>query len=209
MREAVMLGYPTATDFADYLVRKGLPFRDAHEAVGCAVRLASEKGCGLHDLTLEELREFSDKVGEDVYDSLTLEGSIASRNHTGGTAPSQVAKQVGIWKERLRTALINNSGTHGNLKSSLAPTRNARISPGVSLLPIQQKLFSVNLDDPAFRTFDFAHLDTGQCFSELGADRTHLFHAGWEVDIAVRCIDHTDRSQDGSRTAKSSLQPCL
>ena len=102
MREAVMLGYPTATDFADYLVRKGLPFRDAHEAVGCAVRLASEKGCGLHDLTLEELREFSDKVGEDVYDSLTLEGSIASRNHTGGTAPSQVAKQVGIWKERLK-----------------------------------------------------------------------------------------------------------
>lgn len=74
----------------------------AHEAVGCAVRLASEKGCGLHDLTLEELREFSDKVGEDVYDSLTLEGSIASRNHTGGTAPSQVAKQVGIWKERLK-----------------------------------------------------------------------------------------------------------
>ena len=55
-----------------------------------------------HDLTLEELREFSDKVGEDVYDSLTLEGSIASRNHTGGTAPSQVAKQVGIWKERLK-----------------------------------------------------------------------------------------------------------
>ena len=102
MREAVMLGYPTATDFADYLVRKGLPFRDAHEAVGCAVRLASEKGCGLHDPTLEELREFSDKVGEDVYDSLTLEGSIASRNHTGGTAPSQVAKQVGIWKERLK-----------------------------------------------------------------------------------------------------------
>ncbi len=102
LREAVMLGFPTATDFADYLVRKGLPFRDAHEAVGCAVRLASEKGCALHDLSLEELREFSDKVGPDVYESLTLEGSVAARNHTGGTAPIQVMRQVQIWKDRLK-----------------------------------------------------------------------------------------------------------
>lgn len=102
LREAVMSGYPTATDFADYLVRKGLPFRDAHEAVGCAVRLASEKGCGLHELTLDELREFSDKIQEDVYSCLTLEGSVKARNHTGGTAPVQVAKQVSLWQDRLK-----------------------------------------------------------------------------------------------------------
>lgn len=101
MREAVSQGFPTATDFADYLVRKGLPFRDAHEAVGCAVRLASEKGCALHDLTIEELKKFSNKVDEDVYESLTLEGSINARNHTGGTAPAQVKKQIEFWEHRL------------------------------------------------------------------------------------------------------------
>lgn len=102
MRQAVMLGFPTATDFADYLVRKGLPFRDAHEAVGCAVRLASEKGCALHELSLTELRKFSELIEADVYENLTLEGSIAARDHTGGTASSQVKRQVAIWKDRLR-----------------------------------------------------------------------------------------------------------
>lgn len=101
MRAAATEGFATATDFADYLVRKGLPFRDAHEAVGCAVRLASEKNCELHELTLEELRQFNSLIGEDVYESLTVEGSIAARNHIGGTAPAQVSKQVTEWKERL------------------------------------------------------------------------------------------------------------
>lgn len=101
MRAAATEGFATATDFADYLVRKGLPFRDAHEAVGCAVRLASEKNCELHEFTLEELRQFNSLIGEDVYESLTVEGSIAARNHIGGTAPAQVSKQVAEWKERL------------------------------------------------------------------------------------------------------------
>ncbi len=101
MRKAATEGYATATDFADYLVRKGLPFRDAHEAVGCAVRLASERGCELHELSLEDLRSFNDKIDEDVYTYLTVEGSVAARNHVGGTAPEQVSLQVREWKERL------------------------------------------------------------------------------------------------------------
>lgn len=101
MRAAATEGFATATDFADYLVRKGLPFRDAHEAVGCAVRLASEKNCELHELSLDELRQFNSLIGEDVYESLTVEGSVAARNHIGGTAPAQVSKQVVEWKERL------------------------------------------------------------------------------------------------------------
>ncbi|MBQ8829231.1 MAG: argininosuccinate lyase [Burkholderiaceae bacterium] len=101
MRKAATEGYATATDFADYLVRKGLPFRDAHEAVGCAVRLASERGCELHELSLEDLRSFNDKVDEDVYTYLTVEGSVAARNHVGGTAPEQVSLQVCEWKGRL------------------------------------------------------------------------------------------------------------
>lgn len=101
MRAAATEGFATATDFADYLVRKGLPFRDAHEAVGCAVRLASEKNCELHELSLDELRQFNSLIGEDVYESLTVEGSVAARNHIGGTAPAQVSKQVAEWKERL------------------------------------------------------------------------------------------------------------
>lgn len=101
MLKAASEGFATATDFADYLVRKGLPFRDAHEAVGCAVRLASEKDCRLDQLTLEELRQFTPLVDEDVYNALTVEGSVASRNHVGGTAPEQVLIQVSEWKDRL------------------------------------------------------------------------------------------------------------
>jgi argininosuccinate lyase len=90
MRSAAMKGFATATDLADYLVRKGLPFRDAHEVVARAVRHAEARSCDLAELPLVELRGFSDQVGEDVYDVLTLEGSLASRNHIGGTAPAQV-----------------------------------------------------------------------------------------------------------------------
>jgi len=90
MRAAAQLGQPTATDLADYLVKRGLPFRDAHEVVGGAVALAEQRGIDLSELSLAELVELSDLITEDVYDILTLEGSVAARNHTGGTAPEQV-----------------------------------------------------------------------------------------------------------------------
>ena len=94
MRAAAMEGFATATDLADYLVKKGLPFRDAHEVVAKAVRFAAAKGCDLSALTLAELKEFSPLVEEDVFHVLTLEGSLQSRNHIGGTAPEQVRAAV-------------------------------------------------------------------------------------------------------------------
>jgi argininosuccinate lyase len=94
MRRAVMEGFATATDLADYLVKKGLPFRDAHEAVALAVRHAESKNCDLADLELSELKKFSALVADDVYAVLTVEGSLASRNHVGGTAPEQVKKAI-------------------------------------------------------------------------------------------------------------------
>jgi len=94
MREATLQGFSTATDLADYLVRKGVPFRDAHEAVARAVREAEAKGCDLSELPLEILRRYSPKIGGDVYRVLTPEGSVASRRHIGGTAPSQVRAAV-------------------------------------------------------------------------------------------------------------------
>ena len=90
MRNAATEGFATATDLADYLVKKGTPFRDAHEVVALAVRHAVDKGCDLSDLPLAELQKFSAQISEDVYQVLTLEGSLASRNHIGGTAPAQV-----------------------------------------------------------------------------------------------------------------------
>jgi len=94
MRSAAMQGFATATDLADYLVRKGLPFRDAHEIVGKAVARCVEKGCDLSDLELVELQTFSDTIEAEVFESLTLEGSVAARNHIGGTAPRQVQAAV-------------------------------------------------------------------------------------------------------------------
>ena len=102
MRAAALEGFSTATDLADYLVRKGLPFRDAHEAVARAVRLAVERGCNLDALSLAELRSFSALVNDDVHSVLTPEGSVASRNHTGGTAPAQV--RAAIARARARRA---------------------------------------------------------------------------------------------------------
>jgi argininosuccinate lyase len=90
MRQAALQGFSTATDLADYLVKKGLPFRDAHEAVALAVRAAETRQCDLADLSLADLQTFSPLVSEDVYAVLTLEGSLAARNHIGGTAPEQV-----------------------------------------------------------------------------------------------------------------------
>jgi len=94
MRDAAREGFATATDFADYLVRKGLPFRDAHEAVARAVRHAESRGCDLAELPLPELRAFSDLVQDDVFGVLTLEGSVGSRDHPGGTAPAQVRAAI-------------------------------------------------------------------------------------------------------------------
>jgi argininosuccinate lyase len=93
-RAAASKGYATATDLADYLVRKGMPFRDAHHAVGSAVAHAAKKGVDLADLKLDELRRFASVIGKDVYAALTLEGSVAARNHIGGTAPAQVRAAV-------------------------------------------------------------------------------------------------------------------
>ena len=94
MRAAAREGFATATDLADYLVRKGAAFRDAHEAVARAVRHAEGKGVDLADLPLADLQRFAPATGDDIYQVLTLEGSVASRNHPGGTAPSQVRKAV-------------------------------------------------------------------------------------------------------------------
>jgi argininosuccinate lyase len=82
-------------------VRRGVPFRDAHEAVGRAVALGVAKGCDLAQLSLPELQSFSEVIGEDVYDVLTLEGSVAARDHIGGTAPSQVRAAVARARARL------------------------------------------------------------------------------------------------------------
>ncbi len=101
MRAAALQGFSTATDLADYLVKKGLPFRDAHEAVALAVRTAETRHCDLADLSLADLQTFSPLVSEDVFAVLTLEGSLAARNHIGGTAPEQVKLAIA----RARAAL--------------------------------------------------------------------------------------------------------
>ncbi len=102
MYAAAQQGYATATDLADYLVKKGLPFRDAHEAVGNAVAFALEQGKDLGDCSLKELRQFHADIDQDVFDVLTLEGSVAARNLTGGTAPEQVRFQVNAGRQRIR-----------------------------------------------------------------------------------------------------------
>ncbi|MEJ2309155.1 MAG: argininosuccinate lyase [Gammaproteobacteria bacterium] len=101
MRSAAMKGFATATDLADYLVVRGIPFRDAHEIVGKAVALCVDMGCDLSELSLGELQQFSDAIGKDVFDVLTLEGSVAARNHIGGTAPQQVRAAIARARERL------------------------------------------------------------------------------------------------------------
>lgn len=99
MHQAAQMGFPTATDLADYLVRHGVPFRTAHDIVGQTVRAAAERKCGLEELPLEVLQSFCDKIEADVYPVLSLEGSVKARNHVGGTAPNQVLAQVKRWEE--------------------------------------------------------------------------------------------------------------
>jgi argininosuccinate lyase len=94
MRAAALEGFATATDLADYLVRKGVAFRDAHGIVARAVREAEAVGCDLSGLPLAVLKRFSGAIGDDVYDCLSLEGSVAARDHPGGTAPRQVKAAV-------------------------------------------------------------------------------------------------------------------
>ena len=94
MRDALRQGFATATDLADYLTRKGLPFRDAHAAVGLAVRRAEELGVDLGQLSLADLRVFSPLIGDDVFSVLTIAGSLAARSHVGGTAPDQVLAAI-------------------------------------------------------------------------------------------------------------------
>ena len=101
MRSAAMRGYSTATDLADYLTKKGVPFRDSHETVAKAVRTAEKKGCDLSEFTLSELQKFSQLIEKDIFSILTLDGSMKSRNHTGGTAPSQVRKAIKSAKKNL------------------------------------------------------------------------------------------------------------
>ena len=101
MRAAAEQGFSTATDLADYLARRGVPFRDAHEAVARAVRLASERGVDLADLPVADLRQFASQIDDDVANVLTVDGSVAARNHVGGTAPEQVREQAAAWQRRL------------------------------------------------------------------------------------------------------------
>ena len=100
MRETARLGYMTATDLADYLVRRAVPFRDAHEAVGRAVRSAVDTGRDLSEMSLDELRAFSPLIEADVFEVLTLEGSVAARDHPGGTAPARVRAAIARARER-------------------------------------------------------------------------------------------------------------
>ncbi|UOF93943.1 MAG: argininosuccinate lyase [Bordetella sp.] len=94
MRLAALKNFSTATDFADYLVKKGLPFRDAHEIVSKVVYDCEKRGCGLEDLTKDEMKKYHSKIDDDVRNILTLEGSIFSRNHVGGTSPERVREEA-------------------------------------------------------------------------------------------------------------------
>ena len=105
MRQAASEGFATATDLADYLVKKGMPFRDAHEAVALAVRHAVDQKVDLSDLPLATLQTFAAEISDDVYAVLTLEGSLNSRNHIGGTAPAQVKAAIMRAKSALKAQM--------------------------------------------------------------------------------------------------------
>jgi len=101
MRAAAGAGYSTATDLADWLVREvGLPFRDAHHVTGRAVALAEQKGCDLSELSLAELQEINAAITDKVFNVLSVDASVASRQSFGGTAPSEVRKQIAWWRAR-------------------------------------------------------------------------------------------------------------
>jgi argininosuccinate lyase len=101
MRAAAQRGYATATDLADHLVKKGLPFRDAHEVVAHAVKSAMQQGLDLAQLPLATLQGFHPAIGSDVFEVLSLRGSLEARYGVGGTAPTQVLAQVQRHRARL------------------------------------------------------------------------------------------------------------
>ena len=101
MERAALRGYATATDLADYMVKKGLPFRDAHEAVAHAVKTAIAQQVDLSELPLAVLQSFNSNIENDVYECLSLRGSLNARNTLGGTAPAQVRLQVARHRQRL------------------------------------------------------------------------------------------------------------
>jgi argininosuccinate lyase len=111
MYQSAKRGFATATDLADFLVRKGLAFRDAHEIVGLAVRLGVDSGRDLAELSLQELQQFSPLITKDVYDILTLEGSVAARKHIGGTAPETVKKAILVARSSLLSCLSTLAST--------------------------------------------------------------------------------------------------
>ena len=101
MAAALQQGYATATDLADYLVKKGLPFRDAHSVVAHVTRYCEEKHCNLADISLSDLQTFSPLINADVFEVLTVQGSLAARDHIGGTAPRQVAAAIARARAKL------------------------------------------------------------------------------------------------------------
>ena len=103
LRESAIRGFSTATDLADYLVRRGLPFRDAHEVVGQAVALGVQTQRDLSEMDLAELQRFNDLIGDDVFEVLTVEGSVNARDHIGGTAPNQVRAAAARARARLES----------------------------------------------------------------------------------------------------------
>jgi argininosuccinate lyase len=103
MERAAKRGYATATDLADYMVKKGLAFRDAHEVVAHAVKTAIGKGLDLSELSLAELQAFNPTIEADVFEVLSLRGSLNARNTLGGTAPSQVRAEIARHTQRLAT----------------------------------------------------------------------------------------------------------
>jgi argininosuccinate lyase len=110
MREAARRGFSTATDLADYLVRKDVPFRDAHEIVGQAVRYGVDNNKDLSEMSLPELHQFSEIIEQDVFEVLSLDGSVAARDHIGGTAPHQVREAVRRARQRLSKLDLASGG---------------------------------------------------------------------------------------------------
>jgi argininosuccinate lyase len=102
MLHSAIKGYTTATDLADYLVKKGLPFRDAHDVVGKAVVYGINSDKDLSEFSLEELQEFNSDIDSDVFDAISLEGSINSRNHLGGTSPKQILNAIKVGRNSIK-----------------------------------------------------------------------------------------------------------
>jgi len=107
MQAAALNGFSTATDLADYLVRKGVAFRDAHASVGQAVQFAMENNKELSELALKELQQFNKNIEKDVFDCLTLEGSVYARNHIGATSPEQVFEAIKRGQSRLEQLMMS------------------------------------------------------------------------------------------------------